>query len=804
MPGGGCRPDKPTGHNRAVAPSRNVVALAVKPRLVVTRPLARDGRYREVHLLETGDNLAEQLMRLSPDRWQNAHVELYAGAPSPETIVDLRSAPLITLGPNDYHEIVVLPAGGVVRAITGALLIVGAAVAFAFGQPQLGVALGIAGLGALAQAFIPTPKTPVEQLAQPTAPADQPTSLNSLTPARNQSRLGSRVPEVFGRVVVYPDLIFPPIESWAWEDTRFRTSFSRQTLVQVYCIGRGEYDVTAPRIETSPLTSFPGATMTVYGPGSVLPDTIVRTTTVAAATNVELVSPTNGGTWSAWFRLPAENLSWVRATIAWPRGLTFLAQRQDGSQYYADAQTTVKMELRRIGGGSAVVETQSRTLIDGRYSFLNPMIRTFDVQGLTPGIWEARLIEEADRSGNNFADTYLYRLDAITPLTTAMRTVGDYTAIVLNAANDRQAANQNVERFNVDVTRKLPLVQAGAAPSGPLTATRRWVDAMAFTLRDPQTADMDDVEIDWLALDDVRQSLEAIDGGEAALFDGVIDREITVDEQIQAVASMARAVAFRQHGKLVVSRDERRSGVAALFNRRNRIVSGGTVNRVLAFRSTTDPDGVEITWRDRDADFAPRTFSYPNDVTLIQPLRIDLLGGTHWSQAYRRARYEWARQKWRRQVAPLAVTTEGRLVTVFDRISVVDPWREGIVGGEVIGWDAGQRLLTLDVDIPSAQYVRLRAPDGRSTELIACAKLSRNIVALGADPGIDIVIPQEIGQIGTLANISSAEAIDTAARWIVIDLAPSADGVTMQIARDIDDIYIEADDSAIPERPILI
>lgn len=87
-------------------------------------------------------------------------------------------------------------------------------------------------------------------------------SNNELANRTNQNRLGGRVPDIYGQVRAYPDLI---AESYTYYNDE-GVEVERQLL----CIGRGYYQVNDMKDATTNISSIAGSSVSVYNPSTSL------------------------------------------------------------------------------------------------------------------------------------------------------------------------------------------------------------------------------------------------------------------------------------------------------------------------------------------------------------------------------------------------------------------------------------------------------------------------------------------------------------------------------------------------------
>lgn len=776
--------------------------------IIVTDPFARTVTR---HPIEAGGTLARALMDVSPSRWNGSTFALYDGAIGPGGAIQAEGAASIRIKDGDLYQVVVLPAEPI---STGAAIAAAVGVSSALGVALITVAVYIAIMAiTMAISFLATMLlTPHKQSNKATAPEDQPSALNSLTPPRNTYRLGSRVTDIYGTMRFWPDLIFNATSRWegvGWEDNIETSVENAQTTSQqhvrsVYVLGRGHYQMSDFQFGDSPIANGNGAAY-IFPPGVTLPTTVTATYAVADLNQQELGGPASINMWSAWYEIPADQVDRIDIQVSFPSGLinAFSGKKVPaGWVQFMVAEITIQGE--RLDENGDVIET-IEILRPVRAKTRNELRITFQ-ETVTPGRWRIRVAETNDQqpfpNGNTetmVKRTYLEGIVGNRQLTDAERTFEYETVIIVEANNIGGPALQSLENFNLMATRVLPTQDT----PGVMTEFRpdgRWITAAINTLTDPFICNYSMSEVDWPSLHAVQASLDAYEEPfTESGFNAALDRQMTADEQLMLIARKARAQVFPSAGLLTFARDERRFGVSALFNRRNRLVGRTDVGMGLQFASRDDPDGVVISWLNGDDGYRQETYTYPVGITPAAPLSIDLIGAVHKWEVCRRARFELAQINYRRRTMPLRVTEEGQLLLPFDRVSVVMPWDEGVIDGEVLEVAGLSLRLNRAVpeDLTDAARIRLRSSDGRQTELIDVAAepgSGPDWVTLGWTPSFSILAPTEDTQLGTLFSLSLNDASDTATQWIMTGAEIDDQGVAITMIEDADEVYQLSDD----------
>ena len=95
---------------------------------------------------------------------------------------------------------------------------------------------------------------PMPNMNQQSAP---PSPNNALAQRANRQRLGGRIPDIFGTVWAFPDLIAPTYSVYINHD---------ETEYSLMCVGRGYYDTQKAYDDTTPIEQILGATVDVFNP----------------------------------------------------------------------------------------------------------------------------------------------------------------------------------------------------------------------------------------------------------------------------------------------------------------------------------------------------------------------------------------------------------------------------------------------------------------------------------------------------------------------------------------------------------
>jgi len=187
---------------------------------------------RREHALIVGARLDDELMRLFPERIEG-NWRLYWHEVAEIHEIRPENAPRFVITHTDVIFLVRVP-----------------------GTPAIWGQLAFAALMSFVS-YLLTPRPPRPRLTQFTELRESGT--NQLAGQTNVLRAGARVPDILGRLRVFPDLLTAPIERWTWPTI--------QDVEQFFVVGVGAYVITEKKLGETPLESIVGSSSIQYGPG---------------------------------------------------------------------------------------------------------------------------------------------------------------------------------------------------------------------------------------------------------------------------------------------------------------------------------------------------------------------------------------------------------------------------------------------------------------------------------------------------------------------------------------------------------
>lgn len=762
------------------------------PLLVVVKGLNRSDR--QFVPLNVGDNLAQVLMDLSPDRWGGSGISLFRNCLSVETKIDTMSAPDITICKSDLIIAYVGPADPVSAGIIAAVVIGGGA-GFVAGSIAVGLAIGAIVLGGVVVGMMlfEQPK-----ITTPEQAGDQASGRGALGIPRNRARLSSRIPDIFGYVKTWPDLIAPVLDVYSGTD---------YSMDIYYCLGIGYYDIGAVRFGDTDVASFTGATVSIIQPEQV---PFTHGTLFAAEQSAGFkLDPLL--TFSPWVELPGIKTTAIFVDIAFSGGLIQYRTNGDPVSQWVDLRAEYRQVLSPgVYGGVVTVNWRVTAKANGGVRFTKVLPES---GSLSQGIYQVRVTKVATQTSSD--NIHVHECEVARFAGYRVATVSHKlfniprTYIHIHIQSTRQTGASSFEDLNVICSRVMPVLRSGYYDPG--LATRRWCDALALMLNDANTGGYAFSEIDYTAILDVQGKLDAMDGGAGGHFNYIYDRFLDVDEQLQSCANAARAAVVQDYGMVTVVRDEIKAGISALITPQNRSISDEG-SKTLSFLSPDENDGVEIEWIDQDNDFIKRTYRYPSNVTLINPRKVDVIGLTNWSQVWRRAKYESLKQTRRRRTNTITTLEEGLLLLPMELIEVVEMW-DTTRTAEVVQYFPSVNPFQTRVVVKPAIEVNpddqcvISSRTGMAAEqlaIIAGTSAPVNDIYLERIPAFPIRSMGENGSasVGGQVQVGSRIAIypasrHTANRWLVGTIKPGDGKCTITLIEYDTEIY-RGDTDALP------
>lgn len=635
----------------------------------------------------------------------------------------------IPLQPNSVVSFITLPLGGggggsnplqivMTVAVIVASVYTGGAVGAAYGTMWGGVAAAAVSVGGgiLVNSLIPTPKPSLNGM---TANGYTQSPTYSLQAQGNEARLGSPIPVIYGRHLIYPDFASQPY---------YKYKNDEQYVYQLHCIGQGEYDIEQIRIEDTPIGSFEEITYQIIRPNeknTLFEEDVVTSNEVAGQ---ELLKGTICG---PFVLNPTESVvNKIEVDMAFQRGC-----------YYANDNGTMgnktiqwRVEARLVNdedeplGDWFVLGTESLTS-----NSHNGLYRTYSYV-VAEGRYEVRATRLDDKDESARAGHEI-RWGAAKGYIVSEKDYGNVTllAVIMRATDN--LSQRSSRMVNCIVTRKIPTWSpSGGWSANKATQSIAW--ALADILKASYGANLTDKSIDLEAL----YALEQKWSTRGDRFNAVFDSKLTVYEALSRTARVGRAIPFIQGGIVRFVRDEPKTIPVALFGPRNIVKDSLAIQYIMPSEDTADSVCIqyfsEKTWKTSEV-----TGSF-SGATSDKTATVELFGCTNKEQALREATYMALANRYRRRIVTFSTELEGLIPSYGDLIAITHDMAHWGQGGEILE----QNGLTLTLSEPvtfeenKTHHLALRRKNGSlSGPYVVTPGNTTTEVVLAEAPDIDIL-----------------------------------------------------------------
>lgn len=580
------------------------------------------------------------------------------------------------------------------------------------GLVKMGVMMG--GM-ALVNALVPPPRPPSPHRSAALA---APSPTYTLAAQGNSARLGAAIPVQYGRHIAYPDFAADPYAEFAGNE---------QFLYQLFVVGQGEYDIEAVRIEDTPVASFEEITYEVVQPGgavTLFPSNVATSVEVAgqeALTGVYL------GPFVA--NAAGTGANFIGVDVVCPKGL-YYANDAGGLDSLSVVFTVEAQAVDNNGaplGGWTLLGTETVT------AATNTAQRKSFRYAVAAARYQVRLQRTDTKNASARAghDLNWAGLRAYLP---GSQQYGNLTVIAMRMKASNSLSAQASRKVNVVATRKLPAWHPSTG-WGAAAPTRSIAWAFADACRADYGAKLADAQIPLAQL----YALDAVWAARVDYFDGRFDSTMTVWEALTQIARAGRAKCYQQGGVVQIVRDQAQSVPVALFSPRN--TARGSLKMDYLMPSAETADAVTVEYFDAATWKPAEVTAQLSGSAGIKPAKVQLFGCTGRDQAWREGMYMAACNRYRRKPISFSTEMEGFIPTFGDLVAISSDRLTRAQAGEVTGWDAGTRTLTLSEPLTwtagQTHFFGLRKRDGSfSGPWAATQGADAYRAVLGAPPDI--------------------------------------------------------------------
>lgn len=578
------------------------------------------------------------------------------------------------LAPTDRGAFIILPQNGGLKAIIGvvAQIAVTIGVTVLTGNLALGVAVGAA-VGAVLNLVL-QPKVANNDGAEAS-----PTY--SLQAQGNQARLLNPIPKGYGRHNMFPDFAAQPYTMFQGND---------QILMQLFCLGLGEYDVEEVRIgQTTLWRKYTGFTETFeeveiefVKPGQRVTLFPAAVQTSAEVTGADLLSGQTIGGYVV--NSAGTKVNRIAFDFVFTGGL-FDADKKGKLQ---NRTVQIRNEVRKVddtgtplGGWVVVGSPQFRAATATAQRFTETYV-------VDEGRYEARSTRVTADAGDDTTISDKVQWAGLRAFEPGNNTYPDVTLMAIKIKATNQLSQQSSRQFNVIQTAMLPVWMGSYWTAPQPTRSIAWV--AADMLRNPIYGEgRQDSLIDLAKL----KQLDTLWAARGDTFNGVFDTKQTFWDALASVLLCGRTQPLLIAGTVTFVRDEPRALAKGVFTPHNMIAGSFNTNHILYTDDSPDDVIVEYfderTWKQNEVQCSLTGSTSDN------PTRISLFGATNYAHAWREGIYHAAANAYRRVTGNLQSEMEGKLLIRGDAVIVSHDMPKWGSAGEVIDFDPATRTVYL-------------------------------------------------------------------------------------------------------------
>lgn len=465
----------------------------------------------------------------------------------------------------------------------------------------------------------------------PTTPGEQPASdpVFSIKGQTNDIRLGEPIECPYGRNRIYPSLAARP---WYMYIDNEHYQYS------IFCIGQGEYDISAIQIGDTLAEDFQEVTYEIIPPGgnvTIFPAQVYTALeaggqTIYAPNEEEYIAPGWVGPFPT--NPPGTDINTIQVDLIFPKGIYRIEDDGDLS----GISVTVEIQYQEIDDAGNALGAWVPLTSPDPYVFTGstttPQRRTLSVSALAEGRYHVQMRRPVDKTlshkvGNDLVWEALKGLN----YNTVQEPWGDVTLLAVKIRASSNLNERTQLRFNVIATRKLPIWD-GSTWSAP-TATRSIIWAFADVFKSLYGGRVEDTFLDL----ETMLALDTLFTSRSDYFDWIFRDPITVWEAARTIARVGRATPLLVGSLITLRRDSASSVPVTLFTPDNII---GNFTWAVRMWEINDYDGIRVEYTDATTGYKQEqvTTTYGRPAA-DNPEDIRIPGIQDRAHAYREAIY---------------------------------------------------------------------------------------------------------------------------------------------------------------------
>lgn len=419
--------------------------------------------------------------------------------------------------------------------------------------------------------------------------------------------------------------------------------------------------------------------------------------TVNSAT-IELRKYTDN--WLGWFYINSADIEKLIFNFYFPKGL--FSVRTDGKN--AEMHASYDIEYQELEGNNPVGPVLQ---LDGY--LLRQQQSTF---GLSEGIdlpipfAEGVRVRVRKTSQNTYARSAVYdelKLKSVYACSYLKKLVyPDVTLIRSQTVATDGALSVKERQWNCIGTQKLYSYASGER-SLSKQPTNDFADIVTHITLDPLIGRRELSDLDVQGIYATSQEIKSYFGTPlAAQFNYTFDQgSQSFEEALAQIASCVGSNARREGSQIYFQFEKENPNSSILFNHRNKRPFSET--RSEKYGVDRDHDGVEVTWIDPADGWVESIIRLPDEF-ITNPKKLELSGVTNKYQAHFLAHRAWNKIQYQREMVKFTAYGEADLVSLNDRIAVVDDVVPTLTSsGDITYWQGRNITISQPVKLESSR-----------------------------------------------------------------------------------------------------
>lgn len=427
--------------------------------------------------------------------------------------------------------------------------------------------------------------------------------------------------------------------------------------------------------------------------------------------------------WLGWFYINSKDIEKLLINFYFPKGL--FSVRTDGKN--AEMHASYDIEYQELEGNTPigpVLKLNGYLLRQQQSTFgLSESIE------LPVSFTEGVRVRVRKTSQNTYARSAVYdeiKLKSVYACSYLKKLVyPDVTLVRSQTVATDGALSVKERQWNCIGTQKLYSYASGAR-SISKQPTNDFADIVTAITLDPLIGRRELSELDVHGLYATSQEIKDYFGTPlAAHFNYTFDQgSQSYEESLAQIASCVGSNARREGSQIYFQFEKENPNSSILFNHRNKRPFSET--RSEKYGVDRDHDGVEVTWIDPADGWVESIIRLPNEF-ITNPKKLELSGVTNKYQAHFLAHRAWNKIQYQREIVKFTAYGEADLVSLNDRIAVVDDVVPTLTSsGDITYWQGRNISISQPVELdPTKSYTIHLQHLNRSVETM--------LVAQGAD-----------------------------------------------------------------------